>query len=80
MKKTEDNLINAINSIVDYKYKKASQKFRSSLKERICTFAKKEIREGKNLTIQIFDKNAKSQKVLYMNREPNFFTILNIDI
>lgn len=78
--KNEENFKKAISLLVDSKYKETSQKLKSLLKDKICNLANQEMVKGKNLTIQIFDKNAKSQKVSYMNREQHFFTILNIDI
>ena len=77
----EDSLVKMVNSILDAKYKHKIDEFNyEKLKSKVIEKLEQKNIQGPDVSIHIYDKNAKAQEnIKFMNREPIFFRILHID-
>lgn len=79
--KNQIKIHEGLNSLIDQKYENVPAKVKELLKTKVQEKVDEKFAQGIDVSIHVYDKKAQSQaRVQYMNREPENFKILNIDI
>ena len=79
--KNQTRLHEGLNTLIDQKYENAPAKVRELLKNKVQEKVDEKFAQGIDVSIHVYDKEAQSQaRVQFMNREPEIFIILKIDI
>lgn len=79
--KNQTRLHEGLNTLIDQKYENAPAKVRELLKNKVQEKVDEKFAQGIDVSIHVYDKEAQSQaRVQFMNREPETFIILKIDI
>lgn len=70
---SDSQLSKSLDKLIDAKYASASEVIKEQLKERSKKIVKNLEKNGLDVTLQLYDKNTKSQSLAQrMNKEPNF--------
>ena len=78
--KFEEKLNATVGKLIDERYAEISENIRDQIKLKAQDLVSEKVKNGLDVTIQVYDKTANSQnEVRFMKSEPKYFNILNIE-